>query len=82
MTENIKERMRVLEEIDKMDRINGTGRLKRLRQIPPETGEFLALLASGCPNGSFIEIGTSAGYSTMWISLAAKEKHIKSGFPI
>lgn len=56
---------------------NGTGQFQRLRQIPPETGKFLALLASNCPKGNFIEIGTSAGYSTLWISLAAKEKNIK-----
>lgn len=66
-------RMRYLEAIDKEDRVNGTPRLKRLRQIPPETGKFLALLASGCPKGNFIEIGTSAGYSTLWLILAAKE---------
>ena len=74
--ERMKERMKFLEEIDKTDRNNGTEKFKRLRQIPPETGRFLALLASNCPNGNFIEIGTSAGYSTMWLSLAAREKQI------
>ncbi len=68
--------MKFLEEIDKTDRDDGTEKIKRLRQIPPETGRFLALLASNCPNGNFIEIGTSAGYSTMWLSLAAGEKQI------
>ncbi len=73
----IQSRMKYLEEIDKRDRVNGTERLKRLRQIPPETGKFLAMLACGCPQGNFIEIGTSAGYSTLWLSLAAKEKGFK-----
>ena len=70
-------RMKYLEDIDKKDRENGTEPIKRLRQIPPEIGKFLAILASNCPKGNFIEIGTSAGYSTMWLSLAAKEKGFK-----
>jgi|SRR5208283_5080728 len=74
--EKMKERMKFLEEIDKNDRNDGTEHFQRLRQIPPETGRFLALLASNCPDGNFIEIGTSAGYSTMWLSLAAREKQI------
>jgi len=64
--------MRHLEEIDAMDRADGTQRLKRLRQIPLETGKFLALMAANTPDGSMLEIGASAGYSTLWISLACE----------
>ena len=70
--ENISKRMEYLEEIDSKDRIDGTPRLKRLRQIPPETGKFISILAASAPKGEFIEIGTSAGYSTLWITLACK----------
>lgn len=71
-------RMKYLEEIDKMDRNDGTQRLQRLRQIPPETGKFISILAANCPvDGEFIEIGTSAGYSTLWLSLTAKELGVK-----
>ncbi|MBN2836680.1 MAG: O-methyltransferase [Candidatus Delongbacteria bacterium] len=77
ISDEIKNRMGYLESIDKKDRIDGTERLKRLRQIPPETGKFICLFASNCPNGNFLEIGTSAGYSTMWLSLVAREKNIK-----
>jgi predicted O-methyltransferase YrrM len=49
-------------------------RLQRLRQIPPETGRFICLLAASSPEGSWIEIGTSAGYSTLWLSLACRER--------
>jgi len=77
ITKKIAERMKFLEAIDKKDRADGTPRLQRLRQIPPETGKFIALIASNCPEGEFIEIGTSAGYSTLWLSLVAKEKNIK-----
>jgi caffeoyl-CoA O-methyltransferase len=70
----IKQRMKYLEEIDFIDRNNGTEKLKRLRQIPPETGKFLSIIATNSPKGDILEIGTSAGYSTLWLSLAAKEK--------
>jgi len=42
----------------------------KLRQIPQETGRFISLLAASSPNGQWIEIGTSAGYSTLWLALA------------
>jgi predicted O-methyltransferase YrrM len=68
----ISNRMRYLEEIDSHDRLDNTPRLQRLRQIPPETGRFIALLAAGAPQGSVIEVGTSAGYSTLWLALTAR----------
>jgi caffeoyl-CoA O-methyltransferase len=77
ISSQMKKRMNFLETLDTKDRNDGTERLKRLRQIPPETGKFISLLASNCPDGEYIEIGTSAGYSTMWLSLVAKDKSIK-----
>lgn len=65
-------RMRELERIDSRDRADGTPRLKRLRQIPPEVGRFIAILAASAPAGRLIEIGTSAGYSTLWLALACR----------
>lgn len=70
--ESIKKRMEYLEDIDNKDRIDGTPRMERLRQIPPETGKFVSILAASVPNGEFLEIGTSAGYSALWIALACK----------
>ena len=66
-------RMQYLEQIDRQDRNDGTPRLQRLRQIPPETGKFLALLSASAPEGDWIEIGTSAGYSTLWLALAGEQ---------
>ncbi|MFW6288112.1 MAG: O-methyltransferase [bacterium] len=77
ISKRMKERMLYLEQLDRDDREDGTPRMERLRQIPPETGKFLALTASNCPPGQFIEIGTSAGYSSMWILLACMERNIK-----
>ena len=64
--------MQLLEQIDARDRGDGTPQAQRLRQITPGTGRFLALLAANAPQGAFLEIGTSAGYSTLWIALACE----------
>jgi len=65
-------RMRELEQIDQRDRADGTPRLQRLRQVSPEVGRFIAILAAAAPDGHCIEIGTSAGYSTLWLALACR----------
>jgi caffeoyl-CoA O-methyltransferase len=64
--------MKRLEATDARDRIDGTPQPKRMRQIPPETGKFLALLLANAPAGQVVEIGTSAGYSALWLSLACR----------
>ena len=69
---SVQEQMDRLEKIDAEDRISGMERAYRLRQIPPETGKFLALMAAAAPQGTYLEIGTSAGYSALWINLACE----------
>jgi predicted O-methyltransferase YrrM len=66
----IKDRMIYLEKLDEKDRTNGKPKLQRLRQVPQETGKFLALMLACSPEGTALEIGTSAGYSTLWLALA------------
>lgn len=74
------ERMRALERMNEADKSDGTERFDRLRQIPAETGKFLAQLAAQTPrtpgpNGelpAWIEVGASGGYSALWLSLAAR----------
>lgn len=68
----IRERMRYLEMLDAEDRVDGSAKSERLRQVPPDSGRFLALMAVYAPPGSILEIGTSAGYSTMWLALACR----------
>jgi predicted O-methyltransferase YrrM len=65
-------RMHELEAIDLRDRTDGTPHGKRLRQVSPDVGRLIAMLAASAPAGPCIEIGTSAGYSTMWLALAAR----------
>jgi len=35
-------------------------------------GKFLSILAASAPEGKIVEIGTSAGYSTLWLILACR----------
>ena len=75
----ILERMSYLEGLDKAQR-SGKIDLKRvakLCQIPPETGRFISLMAASAPRGQWLELGTSAGYSALWLSLACKQLHKK-----
>ena len=64
--------MAELEQVDSRDRVDSTPRMQRLRQITPEVGKFIALLATAAPAGQWLEIGTSAGYSTLWLALACR----------
>ncbi len=70
----VREVMEELEDADRRDRLDGTPRLERLRQVPRETGQFLALLCASAPDGGVIEIGTSAGYSALWLALACRAR--------
>ncbi len=67
-------RMKVLEERDAAERRSGSRDPRRLRQIPRETGRFLALCAACAPEGAWVEIGTGGGYSTLWIASACRER--------
>ena len=69
---NVRDVMRDLEIRDERDRDDGTPHLERLRQITPDTGRFIALWAASAPAGEMIEIGTSAGYSALWLAQACR----------
>jgi predicted O-methyltransferase YrrM len=66
-------RMKHLEEMDMSQRRKEMERFDRLRQVPPQTGRFIALLCASAPKGACLEIGTSGGYSGIWLSLACRE---------
>jgi caffeoyl-CoA O-methyltransferase len=68
----IKKRMVHLERLDARHRRIRVRHFDRLRQVPPATGKFLAMMAATAPDGAVIEIGTSGGYSGMWLSLACR----------
>ena len=72
LSAEVLEVMHELEARDERDRDDGTPHLERLRQITPDTGHFIALWAASAPAGAMIEIGTSAGYSALWLAQACR----------
>ena len=69
----VRKRMKYLEDLDKKHRLGDTPSHIRLRQVPRETGKFLAIMASLAPQGTYLEIGTSGGYSALWLALSCRE---------
>lgn len=61
-----------LEARDARERETGAPRAVRLRQITPGVGRFLRNLVLAARPRSLIEIGTSGGYSTVWIASAVR----------
>lgn len=63
--------MRSLEARDAADRVDGTPQVRRLRAISPEVGAFLRLLVEATAARTIVEVGTSSGYSSLWLALGA-----------
>jgi predicted O-methyltransferase YrrM len=61
-----------LERHDAREREQGAPREQRLRQVTPEVGRFLHTLVLATRPRSIVEIGTSGGYSTVWLATAAR----------
>jgi predicted O-methyltransferase YrrM len=61
-----------LEKRDALEREQGVARPERLRQITPDVGRFLHTLVLATRPRSIVEIGTSGGYSTIWLGTAAR----------
>jgi len=65
--------LRRLEDEDSRDRVDGTPKELRLRSVTPEVGWFLHLLVKLTGARRILEVGTSGGYSTIWLASAARE---------
>ena len=61
--------MRDLEEQTERDQ-------RSLRSVFTDVGRCLSLLAMAAPPGAFLELGSSGGYSSLWLSLAARARGI------
>ena len=61
-----------LEEQDAREREQDVPRQLRLRQVSPDVGRFLHTLVLATRPASVLEIGTSGGYSTIWLATAAR----------
>jgi len=49
-----------------------TDRVARYRNLEPESAELLAVLVKATAPGTIVELGTSNGYSTIWLADAAE----------
>lgn len=71
--ERVRDVMDRLEAQDAADRTDGTPQAQRLRSITPDTGQLLLTLALAIRARTIVEIGTSGGYSGLWLATAARE---------
>ena len=65
----MQEVMRALEEQLERDQ-------RSLRSVDSDVARVLSLLAISAPPGAFLELGSSGGYSSLWLSLAARAKGV------
>jgi predicted O-methyltransferase YrrM len=69
------ERQLVADEVLEASRAHDAAepdRLQRFRNVEPETAAFLALLVRSVRAATILELGTSNGYSTIWLADAAE----------
>jgi predicted O-methyltransferase YrrM len=79
MVNNLKEEViKLLKELEKIDAEEREKELPaevRMRNITPEVGLFLNMLVKLTKSKNVLEIGTSNGYSTIWLGLGVKENN-------
>ncbi len=61
---------KIMRELEAQDRRNH----KLSKQVPRDVGRLLAILAASAGNGNWLELGTSCGYSAMWLALACRAR--------
>ena len=67
---NMQEVMRTMEEQLERDQ-------RSLRSVDSDVARVISMLAMSAPTGAFLELGSSGGYSSLWLSLAARAKGVK-----
>jgi predicted O-methyltransferase YrrM len=68
-------RMAELEALDRAHRAGAAPPARWLRTLDPQAGRLLTVLAGCAPDGgAFVELGTGSGYSTLWLTLAVRDR--------
>jgi predicted O-methyltransferase YrrM len=62
-----------LEDFGQQNDATITDRTRRMLNITRDTGEFLVVLVKAMDATRVLEIGTSNGYSTLWLARAARD---------
>lgn len=68
----IKTLLQELEQLGESNDAQAASRADKLLNITPDTGRFLYQLARSTRAQSIVEVGTSNGYSTIWLAMAAR----------
>src|SRR5512135_42008 len=63
---------RELERFGQENDAQASSRSHKMLNITPDTGEFLRLLVRALKARRILEIGTSNGYSTLWLACAVQ----------
>lgn len=72
MSPQLKTLLQELETFGKNNDATHTERSQRMLNITPDTGELLNLLIRATAAKHILEVGTSNGYSTLWLAHAAQ----------
>jgi predicted O-methyltransferase YrrM len=75
LKEDVINLLKELERIDTEERLKGLSAEVRMRNITPDVGLFLNIMVKATKAKNILEIGTSNGYSTIWLGLAVKENN-------
>ena len=70
MTTDLTTLLNELSKFGKQNDAGATERAKKMLSITPDTGEFLELMVKATRARRILEVGTSNGYSTIWLAKA------------
>ncbi|MGP5712932.1 O-methyltransferase [Vreelandella alkaliphila] len=73
MVESLRELLTELEQFGQENDAAIADRPRRMLNITRDTGEFLSVLTQATDAKRVLEIGTSNGYSTLWLAQAAQK---------
>ncbi len=73
MEENVRLLLAELEEWGRRNDERATERNRKMLNLEPETARLLSLLVRHGKHRQLLEVGTSNGYSTLWLAWSAKQ---------